>query len=113
MSDFGSDAVLWSAILFTIVPCAVCLISFATIDMEMITAKADKIEGLKKAKNRYILATIPFLAFGWLLGPWIGFLLWTIGCKSIAAINYIQRPEEVVPVTRPIVDLNKESHVPH
>ncbi len=98
MSEFDSNAMSGWAYIGVVTPLAVAAIS---------AIARDDINLPKRMQKWAIGTSIALGLTGWIWGPWAGFGLWSIYQKSAAGINYCQRPAEVIPEHRQVIDLNK------
>jgi hypothetical protein len=101
MSEFDNNAMTGWAILGVLIPLAAA--SFSTVAWHDLN--------LPKRMQKWAIGTSIALGLtGWIWGPWAGFGIWSIYQKSVAGINYYQRPDEVIPPNRQVIDLNKPEH---
>lgn len=55
-------------------------------------------------KRLITIACLTFFAWG----PWATFVLWILCQKSMNGIDYLQRPDDVLPRDRQVIDLNRQ-----
>jgi hypothetical protein len=63
----------------------------------------------KSKKVMWVLIVVSLL--GWLWAPWVCYGLYTVGCGNMNAINYLNRPKQVIPVEREVIDLRNSKDV--
>lgn len=101
MSDFQIEAMVISGVLATIVGAVITVLSLAEVDRPGHYGTVTTI-----ARRKQFAFGIGLSLFGWLWGPWLGFCIWWTACQSVNGIDYLQRPPQVIPADRQVVNMN-------